>query len=325
LAVLLAVGRLQRSYYRLCFLSAALDSGLLARLADGPVTFEQLATEFAPDPAHRDGLRAWLDFGVRVRELREHAGRYALRSWLGRRLASSAHDAAAALVQEAGDLHHKLLTEGLTRLRTGRPFSLADQRGEIIARSSRVLEPFVFDAIDAVIPSDRPVCLLEIGCGTGTYIRYALARNPRMTAVGLELQPEVAELARENLHRWGLSERVLVEAGDVRARSAKPTFDIVTLHNNIYYFPVADRPVLLAHLRRFLRAGGRLLITTACAGGSPGAEILNVWAAMTTGCGRLPTPNELTGQLVDAGYVNVHTRRLIPGEMYYSFVGESPA
>ncbi len=40
LAVLLGIGRLQRIYYRLCFLSAASQGGLLARLAQGPVTFE---------------------------------------------------------------------------------------------------------------------------------------------------------------------------------------------------------------------------------------------------------------------------------------------
>lgn len=323
LAVLFRVGRLQRAFYRLSFLSAALEAGLLARLANEPVAFEQLAHEFAPDPAQHDGLRAWLDFGVRLGELREQRGTYVVRGWLGRRLASPAHDAAAALVQEAGDLHYKLLTEGLSRLRAGRCFSLADQRGDIVARSSRVLEPLVFDAVDGVIPLNEPVRLLEIGCGTGTYIHYAGTRNPQLRAVGLELQPEVAQLARQNLHRWGFGERVSIETGDVRARAPESIFDVATLHNNIYYFPVAERPALLAHVRAFLRPGGRLLITTACQGGSPAADILNVWAAMTPGCGRLPRPEELERQLVEASYVHVRSRRLIFAESYYAFLAEA--
>ncbi len=323
LPVLLRTGRLQRGYYRLCFLSAALHGGLLARLVQGPVAFEQLAAEYAPDPAHHDGLRAWLDFGVRLGELREHGGSYALRGWLARRLVDARHDAAAALIEEAGDLHHTLLAETLSRLRAGRLFSLTDQRGDLIARSSRVLEPFVYEAIDAAIPSDGPVRLLEIGCGSGTYIRYAAARNARLTAVGLELQPVVAELARQNLQRWGFSQRVSIESGDVRARSSEPSFDVATLHNNIYYFPVAERPALLAHVRGFLRPGGRLLVTTACQGGRPEVDILNVWAAMTAACGRLPRADELERQLVEAGYVNVQSRRLVPGESYYAFVAET--
>jgi SAM-dependent methyltransferase len=318
------MGRLQRTYYRLCFLSAAAQEGLLARLAQGPLTFEQLATAYAPDAAQHDGLRAWLGFGVRLGELRDDGGRYALRSWLARRLAQPRHDAAAALIEEAGTLHHALLLQGLSRLRAGNSFTLADQHGDLIARSSRLLEPFVYEAVDTVIPPTGAVRLLEIGCGSATYIGRAAALNAQLTAVGLELQPVVAEQARANLRAWGLAERVTVEVGDVRARTVDPGFDVATLHNNIYYFPVADRPKLLVHVRHFLRPGGRLLITTACQGGRPQADMLNVWAALTAGCGRLPAADELERQLVEAGYARVRSRRLVPGESYYAFVAQTP-
>jgi 4-hydroxy-2,2'-bipyrrole-5-carbaldehyde O-methyltransferase len=323
LSALLAVGRLQRPFYRLNFLAAALEANLLQRLLSGPVRFEQLAQEFAPDPQQYDGLRAWLDFGVRLGELREHADAYALRSRLARRLASPDHDAVAALTQETADLHRRLLAEGLSRLRAGRGFSLADQRGELIARSSRVLEPVLFTAIDAAIPAAGPVRLLEIGCGTGTYIRYAATRNPELSALGLELQPEVAQLARDNLQGWGVAGRASVESADVRARRPEPTFDIATMHNNIYYFPVAERVALLTHVGAFLRPGGRVLITTGCRRGGSGIEILNLWAAMTAGCGRLPAADELEQQLRAAGYVNVRSRRAVPGQAYYVFTAET--
>jgi hypothetical protein len=52
--------------------------------------------------------------------------------------------------------------------------------------------------------------------------------------------------------------------------------------------------------------------------------MLNVWAALTDGCGRLPTVTELERQLVEAGYADVRSRRLVPGQAYYAFVAQSP-
>jgi len=183
----------------------------------------------------------------------------------------------------------------------------------------------VYEAVDAVIPPAGAVRLLEIGCGSGTYIRRAATLNPQLSALGLELQPLVAEQARANLRAWGLADRATIEAADVRACPANPSFDVATLHNNIYYFPVAERPQLLAHVRGFLRPGGRLLITTACHGGPPEADMLNVWAALTDGCGQLPAVGELEQQLRAAGYASVRSRRLVPRQVYYAFVADSAA
>ena len=54
-------------------------------------------------------------------------------------------------------------------------------------------------------------------------------------------------------------------------------------------------------------------------------EALNLWSATTEGCGSLPTPEELTGQLRAAGFTDVTARRLIPGESYYSFTAQRAA
>jgi SAM-dependent methyltransferase len=324
LVLLAAVARLQHSYYRFCFLGAAAESGVLGRLASGPVTFESLAADLAPHPDSYDGLRAWLDFGVRLGVLSSNPTRgYALRGWLARRLADPKYDAILALVQESAGLHHALLTESLARLQQGRLFTLADQQGELIARSSRVLEPLLFEVIDDVIPTSRPVRLLEIGCGSGVYLHHAAKRNPALTGVGLELQADVADYARENLRHWRLVDRISVHTGDVRTQQPRAEFDIATLHNNIYYFPVGERISLFAHIRQLLRPDGLLLVTTGCQGGRPQTEILNLWAAMTAGCGRLPTPEELERQLAEGGYVRVRSRSLIPGDRYYAFVAEN--
>jgi hypothetical protein len=120
-----------------------------------------------------------------------------------------------------------------------------------------------------------------------------------------------------------VAERVTVEVGDVRTRAPEPAFDVATLHNNIYDFPVRERPALLEHVRRFLRPGGQLLITTGCRGGSAGMEMLSLWGAMSEGCGRLPDRAELEEQLGEAGYADVCSRSLIPGDRFYAFTGKA--
>ena len=324
LAVLLSMARAVRVYYRVPFLASCIENGVLALLRGGPVPIERIAASLALPPGSQAGLRAWLEFGVRLGELRQSPAGFALRSQLARRLAAPENDAAAAFVVEAARLHARYVTDTPARLRAGRPFTLADQDGRLVARSSRLLEPFVREAIDAVVPAHGPVRLLDIGCGSGTYLRHAAERNPELHALGLELQADVAAFARENLVRWNLAGRVTIEVGDVRDRTPAPAFDVVLLLNNVNYFPVADRVAVLRHVRGFLRAGGRLLVTIGCAG-SAAVDILNLWGAMTAGCGALPSPDELAAHLEAAGFSAVRRRGLIPGYGYFAFCGSVEA
>jgi len=284
------------------------------------VAVDRLAVDLGVAPALQDGLAAWLDFGVDLGILAASREGYTLRR-LARQLVNPAGDAAAAFLEEAAALHHRLISEAPERWREGRPFTLADQDGPLVARSSRMLEPYVGEAVDAVVPTDRPCRLLEIGCGSGVYIRRAAIRNPALTALGLELQPEVAAVASENLARWGLAERAQVEAGDVRQRAPVASFDLVTLHNNINYFPPSERVAVLRHVGSFLVDGGQLLVTISCRGPGGAGAVLDLWGAMTAGCGRLPTPAELTSQLAAARFSRVGSRSLIPGQRFYAFIG----
>jgi SAM-dependent methyltransferase len=321
LKTLLAVTRAARPYYILAFVAAGLSSGVLRRLAAGPLSRDALAAELAITPTMHHGLEAWLQMGVALGELRAGPAGYTLRGKLSRKLADPANDAAAAFVEEVAILHNVLITQAPERLRQGRPFTLGDQDGRLVARSSRLAEPFICEAIDGLVPVRGRVNLFEIGCGAGAYIRHAAARNPELTALGLELQPDAAALAAENVSRWDLASRVAIEVGDVMDRTPTPVFDLATLHQNIYYFPVERRVAVLRHVRSFLKPGGRLLLTTLCQGRGSAAGILNLWGAMTEGCGRLPRPGEMLAHFEQAGFVDLRRRSLIPAESFYSFVG----
>jgi len=318
LSTFISSGTLIKPFYKLVFLAAAKENGMLERLSPGPVTFEQLAETYCKNDRARQALEAWLQLGVRLRFLRLGADGFALKG-LAKNLSLPQNDGVLALLQEVAGLHHKLILKTPGKLRGGELWGLEDQDGELIARSSRAMEAFQIEAIDRAFPFSGAARLLEIGCGSGFYIKYAATRNPSLTAVGLELQENVAEVARKNIEAWGLKDRVTIEAVDVRKKEPDEPFDVVTLYNNIYYFEVEERVVLLRHIKGFLKARGFLLVTTCCQGGSLPVEVLNLWGAATATCGRLPTVDEMITQFNEAGYQDVEAIRLIPGDTFFAF------
>jgi len=305
--------------YRTAFLATAGSNGVLAALARGPRSLGYLAAELGLSPDSHEALAAWLAVGVGVGVLKRRGDHYQLRGKVAYALASGDQDAFVAMLQQTLGLHRQLIMEAPGRLQAGRPSTLADQDGRLIARVSKLIEPFVDEALDAVIPRSGSYALFDVGCGEGRYLRHACGRNPQLTALGLELQDDVAAMCRDNVREWGLADRVRVEVGDIRQRPARPEFDLITLHSLIYYFPWQSRVELLKHLAGFLKPGGQLMITTSCQSNQPTLAVLNLWATTTAGCGRLPTAAEMTEQLREAGFVRCERRAIIPGEHVVAF------
>jgi tRNA1(Val) A37 N6-methylase TrmN6 len=69
----------------------------------------------------------------------------------------------------------------------------------------------------AALPGRDGQTVLDLGCGVGTASLCLLTRLAGIQAVGLELQPELAELARANAEANGLGDRLRVELGDITA------------------------------------------------------------------------------------------------------------
>ncbi|MDE2366006.1 MAG: class I SAM-dependent methyltransferase, partial [Betaproteobacteria bacterium] len=307
-----------KPFYKLSYLVGAKKCGLLDILSDGPQTFDNLANAYCQDAKAREALHAWLQFGISLGFLSLKDNRYFLKG-LALKMSLPENDATLALAQEVATLHHKLILDTPIKLRSKTLWQLEDQDSELTARSSRALEVFLDTAIDKFFPKSGKVQLLEVGCGSACYIHHAATRNPSLHALGLELQSDVAEVARSNIQKWGLTERIAIEVGDIRNRAPTQEFDIVTLYNNIYYFRFDERIALLRHLKKFIKPSGFLLLTTCCQGGNLSIEALNLWGAATEAGGRLPSVMEMQEQLTEAGYKNIHAIRLIPGDSFYAF------
>lgn len=308
--------------YRASFLAAAAGSGLLRCMATRPCDPESLADRLGTGPRERQRLRAWLEIGVRLGELDRREGCYLLKSRTAKALARVDNDAVAATLEELLRFHVPALRDAPRMLRDGTRFALSDQDGLVIARSSLVVRGLVEEAINEALPRTAPVRLLEVGCGSGSYVRYAAGLNPRLTAVAVDLQAEVADRAAENMAQWGLSDRVETRCGDLRTLDLQPQFDVVTLHNNIYYFPQDERAEVLARARALLAPGGRLLLTSSCRdSGTLGLDVLNLWFEYAGFGGPLPLADELLGQLREAGFTDVRASRMLPGQAFRAFTG----
>jgi len=316
---------LVKPFYKLSFLASAGALGLLRELRGGPVPFPELAKKFVRLEPDQGAFREWLGIGEGLGVLRQTSRGFRLKGILSRLLAREAYGPLSGLIEETVSLHHRLITDLPKRLGEGRHYGLSEHDGTITARSSTMMEPLIFNVLDRVIPKTGAVALMDVGCGGGTYLRYAMERNPELTAVGVELQADVAELARQNLERWRMSKTVTVQTADIRDLPPKAQYDFISLHSNIYYFKQDRRVALLRHLRGFLKPGGKLIITTACAGGTIPARMEGLWSSMTEGFGPYPGLQELLGQTREAGYESALSWKLVLGESFYCVQGTNPA
>jgi len=75
-------------------------------------------------------------------------------------------------------------------------------------------DPIFLAAALSALPGQR---VLDLGCGVGTAALCLLARLPEVAVTGLELQPELARLARANAIDNGFGDRLTVVEGSLLA------------------------------------------------------------------------------------------------------------
>lgn len=309
-----------RPLSRIRFLGAAERIGLITALRT-PSTVDEL--EHALGIADADLLKGLLDVGVAVGELRRRKGRYRLKGNRIRALASQQGEGLRGFTAELADYRGDVYRDLSSHLHSGERGQYLDEYDEVVARGSRLVEPFIARFVRRVVEERSTDTMLEIGCGTGIYIRHAADACPQLSAIGIDLSEQVAALASSNLAAWGLADRCTALHADIRnsdlAELGGP-FDLITLHNNIYYFSPAERHTLLVDLRRRLAPTGRLVLTSMFAGNSVTAAELDLVLRATAGCWPLPERAELLDALTDAGYSAIAFHRLLATDPLFGVV-----
>lgn len=113
-------------------------------------------------------------------------------------------------------------------------------------------------SLDAFCGSLQPGArLLEVGCGPGNVIRYLLHRRPDLQPEGIDLSPNMIELARQNTP--GVTYTVM----DCRDIAALPgLYDGILCSFCLPYLSKEETDQLIGDCAALIRPGGVLYIST---------------------------------------------------------------
>ena len=152
-----------------------------------------------------------------------------------------------------------------------RRYHLNTGRGlaELVGYPGEALSALPTASVDAFSGAGRPLGLVEpregdavldVGCGAGLDLLLAAgAVGASGRAVGIDLTPEMVQVARASVRKAGLK-NTTVEVG-LAERLPYPdgTFDVV-LSNNVINNCAFDKLAVLAEARRVLKPGGALAV-----------------------------------------------------------------
>ncbi|HWK46143.1 MAG TPA: methyltransferase domain-containing protein [Stellaceae bacterium] len=100
--------------------------------------------------------------------------------------------------------------------------------------------------------------LLDIGCGTGRFLREVKANYPRLAVTALDLSPFYLAEARKTLAPW--SRTRFIEAPAEAVPEPDASYDIVTSVYLFHELPAKPRRLAAAEMARLLAPGGTLIL-----------------------------------------------------------------
>jgi 2-polyprenyl-3-methyl-5-hydroxy-6-metoxy-1,4-benzoquinol methylase len=295
--------------------AAAVGTGLLDTLATGDATTAELARRLGA--VDEELLTAFLRVVASVGLVSEGEGRPWHLTARGR--AVVADDLVRATYEAFSGLHTDVYRQLETMLAGGPRRRDLAEHGALIARLSQGFEPLVVAALARTVAERRPRRVLDVGCGAGLELAVMLEAAPGAHGIGVDVDPDAADLAERTLRERGLSGRASVVRSDVRDPSVRASgplaepFDVALLANVIYYLPMAERVPFLRDLAGLLSPGGLLFLATTVATPQFFSRHFDLLLRSQEGRMELTDGAGLVDQLTEAGFVVDRLRPIAPG------------
>ncbi len=241
--------------------------GFYAELAQEPMTPENLAARAGTDPRW---TREWLEQQAVVGYLTATDGVFGLAPGVAETLAQpealTTMAPAARMVAAAGAQWTRIADAARTGAGLGWREYGADMRESQADLNRPPLEQLLPDSwlaqalpdVHRRLAAGEPLLVADVGCGGG-WASIGLARRwPSVTVHAYDVDGPSVRLARSNVERAGLSDRVTVHEQDLADEPAALTFDLALAVECIHDMP---QPVpVLAAMRRMTAGDGHVLV-----------------------------------------------------------------
>ncbi|WGF89938.1 class I SAM-dependent methyltransferase [Marinivivus vitaminiproducens] len=103
-----------------------------------------------------------------------------------------------------------------------------------------------------------PVHLLDVACGTGTFLSFVRRNFPAVEVTGVDLSAAYLAVARRRLRRFGKA--VFLEGAAEKLPFPDASFDLLTTVYLFHELPPAVRHRAVAEFARVLRPGGQVIL-----------------------------------------------------------------
>lgn len=105
----------------------------------------------------------------------------------------------------------------------------------------------------------RPFDVLDIGCGTGTWIAMIAGCDlPARRLIGLDYASAMCRMAQQKAEAVGDSRLQFVRGDAEHLPFEDGSFDVLTCSNSFHHYP--HQAAAIREMRRVLRPGGRLML-----------------------------------------------------------------
>ncbi|MCP4722482.1 MAG: hypothetical protein GY860_23735 [Desulfobacteraceae bacterium] len=132
--LMLRIGKSTKEFCRVGFVLTAISEGVYDIIHLKPVGFEEIQASLKSD-FNPDGLRAWLDLGVSLGELKKDQKGYSIKGKLSKELKKQSNDTWLAFLQARAEIFYSYIINTPSMLKSNERFEFSESYGELFARS----------------------------------------------------------------------------------------------------------------------------------------------------------------------------------------------